>query len=225
MSERLDGMTLEEARARRAELDLERGIELNLAAKDVGPSARKKLAPVIRKFMRSAHPHRACMRACAKHGFFEDCAAGCATLKDIGTGTTKWRGRGGGKKHGVDMSLSDEGTVVPFLADDGGLDALSAMSDAELATFEAELDLADAYSTPALGPTGMTNARERQPEEPPNLRDSGEDEGGTRERCSTCEHFDGGTMCTLYRYGVRPEQVCDSWSSSAEHGGHLRIGN
>lgn len=65
----------------------------------VSPGARKKLDPLIKHYMGQAHPFAACKRDQLKHGLSEQHANGrCAVLKDLGTGTTKWRkgGRGGG---------------------------------------------------------------------------------------------------------------------------------
>jgi len=66
---------------------------------NVSASDRKKLSPLLKHYMGMAHPFTSCYKDQIKHGLSKDHAARrCAVLKDLGTGTTKWRK--GGKKKG-----------------------------------------------------------------------------------------------------------------------------
>ena len=59
---------------------------------NVSPSDRVKLRFLIAHYMKKAHPFTSCYRDQIKHGLTPDHAARrCAVLKDLGTGTTKWR--------------------------------------------------------------------------------------------------------------------------------------
>lgn len=59
---------------------------------DVTPADKKKLRPLILHYMKQPHPFTACVRDQIKHGVSPDHARRrCAVLKDLGTGTTKWR--------------------------------------------------------------------------------------------------------------------------------------
>ena len=59
---------------------------------DVSPADRKKLRFLIAHYMKKPHPFAACKRDQMKHGLSEEHAnRRCAVLKDLGTGTTKWR--------------------------------------------------------------------------------------------------------------------------------------
>lgn len=61
---------------------------------NVSASDKKKLSPLIKHYMGMAHPFTACVRDQKKHGLSDDHAKRrCAVLKDLGTGTTKWRGK------------------------------------------------------------------------------------------------------------------------------------
>lgn len=61
---------------------------------NVSASDRKKLSPLILYYMKKPHPFTSCYRDQIKHGLSPDHAARrCAVLKDLGRGTTKWRGR------------------------------------------------------------------------------------------------------------------------------------
>jgi hypothetical protein len=57
----------------------------------VGPEARHKLAGILKKYAKSAHPFADCVRDNRKR-FGAKTEGVCATLKDIIRGTTKWRG-------------------------------------------------------------------------------------------------------------------------------------
>lgn len=61
---------------------------------DVSAADLKKLRPLILHYMKKAHPFTACYKDQIKHGLSPGHAARrCAVLKDLGRGTTKWRGR------------------------------------------------------------------------------------------------------------------------------------
>ena len=59
----------------------------NVSAKD-----KLKLAGLIKHYMKMPHPFTACVRDQLKHGLAQDHAnRRCAVIKDLGTGSTKWR--------------------------------------------------------------------------------------------------------------------------------------
>lgn len=61
---------------------------------DVSPADRVKLRHLIAHYMKKKKPFTACYRDQIKHGLSPDHAARrCAVLKDLGRGTTKWRGK------------------------------------------------------------------------------------------------------------------------------------
>lgn len=65
----------------------------NVSAKD-----KKKLSGLIKHYMSMAHPFTRCVADQKRHGLSDGHAKRrCAVLKDLGTGTTKWR-KGGKKK-------------------------------------------------------------------------------------------------------------------------------
>lgn len=66
------------------------------AAENASPTDRQKLKGLIKFYMKKAHPFGACVRDNTKRFGKKGAERVCATLKDIGKGTTKWR-NGGGK--------------------------------------------------------------------------------------------------------------------------------
>lgn len=61
---------------------------------NVSPEDRRKLLPLLKYYRSKAHPFTACYRDQIKHGLTPDHAKRrCAVLKDLITGTTKWRGK------------------------------------------------------------------------------------------------------------------------------------
>lgn len=65
--------------------------------KQVTPENRKKVGPLVRHYMKQAHPFTACVNDNTKR-FGEDRAKRiCAVVKDMGKRTTKWRKGGSGK--------------------------------------------------------------------------------------------------------------------------------
>lgn len=85
---------------------------------NVSPADLKKLAPLLKHYRAKARPFRACYRDQIKHGLSPGHAARrCAVLKDLITGTTKWR-KGGKKRN---LSVEELRDIVD-LADASGLD-------------------------------------------------------------------------------------------------------
>ena len=79
----------------------------NVSAKD-----KLKLKGLLAHYMKMAHPFSACKRDQIKHGLSEDHAnRRCAVLKDVGTGTTKWRGKDSKK------AATDAGEAVVLTLD------------------------------------------------------------------------------------------------------------
>ncbi len=67
-------------------------VEVLLTQADVSPEDRKKLSGILAWMMRSPHPFTKCHKALLAHGWSDDRAKKtCAVLKDVATGTTKWR--------------------------------------------------------------------------------------------------------------------------------------
>ena len=59
----------------------------NVSAKD-----KLKLLPLLKHYRSKAHPFTACYNDPIKHGLSPDHAKrGCAVIKDLATGSTKWR--------------------------------------------------------------------------------------------------------------------------------------
>jgi hypothetical protein len=65
--------------------------------KQVGPADRKKIAPIVRHYMKSPHPFTACVRDNTKRFGPERAKRICAVVKDMGARTTKWRKGGKGR--------------------------------------------------------------------------------------------------------------------------------
>lgn len=100
---------------------------------NVSPADRKKLAPLIKHYMSKPKPFTACVRDQLKHGLTKDHAnRRCAVIKDLGTGTTKWRG-----KH----SLADEMDELLASVDQDKLALLLEIPDDELVRLYVENEL------------------------------------------------------------------------------------
>lgn len=93
------------------------------SSKDVGPAARKKLSGLIKYYMSKPHPFRACVKDNTKRFGVEGAKKVCATLKDIGEGTTHWR-KGGKASAEYDIDAMTDALVK---AADGNVDGLFAM--------------------------------------------------------------------------------------------------
>jgi hypothetical protein len=59
--------------------------------KQVTPENRKRINPIVRHYMKMAHPFTACVRDNTKRFGPERAKRICAVVKDMGAGTTKWR--------------------------------------------------------------------------------------------------------------------------------------
>lgn len=104
-----------------SDTDLDEYIDaiLQLGAKDVGPADRAKLKGLLAYYRKKQHPYTSCVRDNTKRFGPEGAARVCATLKDIMTGTTKWRK--GGKKKLADDPI-DEGRLLETLSFLEGVD-------------------------------------------------------------------------------------------------------
>jgi hypothetical protein len=89
--------------------------------KQVGADARKKLGPLVRHYMKQAHPFTSCVNDNTKRFGKDRAERVCAVLKDVGKGTTKWRK--GGK-----VSEADVDAVIDALVEAG----LECREDVEL---------------------------------------------------------------------------------------------
>lgn len=76
----------------------------------VGAHARDKLHNLIAYYMKKPHPFTACVRDNTKRFGPDGADKVCATLKDIGMGTTHWRGRGKALPEPADAVGNDEPT-------------------------------------------------------------------------------------------------------------------
>lgn len=94
-------------------------VNVSAAAKNVGPEARRKLSGLIKFYMSKPHPFAACVRDNTKRFGPEGAKRVCATLKDIGSGTTKWR-KGGGHK----AAFQDSAVDALIEAANGNVDGL-----------------------------------------------------------------------------------------------------
>jgi len=81
----------------------------------VGPEARRKIAPIVRHYMRKAHPFTACVRDNTKRFGRERAERVCAVVKDMGMRTTKWRGKRKGK---LTESPADDEAFIAELFDE-----------------------------------------------------------------------------------------------------------
>lgn len=97
--------------------------------KQVAPGDRKKIAPIVRHYMKSPHPFTACVRDITgktiggKPVTRERAERICAVVKDMGKRTTKWRPGGKVSEAGLDVdgyieSLFDE-VMAPVLDAEG----------------------------------------------------------------------------------------------------------
>jgi hypothetical protein len=130
--------TLDQAREARIDAQLDADIAKKLkgiSLEKVSPTARIKLRNILKKYARSAHPFRDCVRDNMKRFGPGRTEAVCATLKDQIKGNTKWRK--GGAKMG-------EGDLV---IDADVLLALNAISDIDLEEIFLEMRALDEHGT------------------------------------------------------------------------------
>jgi hypothetical protein len=89
---------LQQAREARLDRELDRYIDERLSkvtlAAPIPPAARVKLRGILKKYSRSAHPFRECVKDNLHRFGPGRTEALCATLKDQIKGTTKWRNGG-----------------------------------------------------------------------------------------------------------------------------------
>lgn len=110
---------------------LEAAAEHFSEADTVGPEARRKLMPILKKYAKSPHPFRACVKDNRKR-FGPRVNAVCAVLKDIIRGTTKWRGHPK-SDHGT-AGLSDGvGTCMVLDLDDDTFNIFEKLSQLDVA--------------------------------------------------------------------------------------------
>jgi hypothetical protein len=146
--------TLEQAREERLDREIDEMIARKIKAngvslESVGPAARVKLRGILKKYAKSAHPFRECVRDNMKRFGPGRTEAICATLKDTIKGTTKWR------KGGSNTSESDGLTI-----DADVLLALDAVSEIDLQEILLEARALDEHGTteavPLLEQTGKS---------------------------------------------------------------------
>lgn len=93
------------------------------SSKTVGPAARKRLQNLIKYYMSKPHPFDSCVKDNTKRFGAEGAKRVCATLKDIGEGTTKWR-KGGKTSAEFDVDAMVDSV---YAAADGNIDGLVEM--------------------------------------------------------------------------------------------------
>ncbi len=65
--------------------------------KQVGAGDRKKLSPLVRHYMKQAHPFTACVNDNTKRFGPDRAKRICAVVKDLGKRSTSWRKGGNGR--------------------------------------------------------------------------------------------------------------------------------
>jgi len=107
--------TLEQAREERFDREIDKMIsdkiaEANLAA-PISPVAKVKLRNILKKYAKSEHPFRECVRDNMKRFGPGRTEALCATLKDTIKGRKDWR-KGGGKAMASEGDLTIDADVL-----------------------------------------------------------------------------------------------------------------
>lgn len=125
-------------------------------ADTVGPAARKKLAPLVRHYMKKPHPFTSCVRDQVKHGLSQEHAERrCAVVKDIGAGTTKWRKGGKTEEQVVDAILHDlQEAGVTTDEDLQGIITYLQMNAIQPVLYDAHLKLEEAVQVRKAAKTG-----------------------------------------------------------------------
>ena len=93
---------------------IEEQLEVLLAARTVGPEARRKLAGLLKYYSKKKQPFRACVKDNMKRFGPGRTEAVCATLKDLMMGTTKWRNN---KRFAGSDNFSDNYVITDEVAD------------------------------------------------------------------------------------------------------------
>ncbi len=106
---------------------LDQSVDVALNQADVSPEDRKKLKGILKWMMKDPHPFAKCKKALLAHGWSESRAnKTCATLKDVATGTTKWRK---GAKLSLGVSNEDLAEVTSYFSDFTEEELIAAFSD------------------------------------------------------------------------------------------------
>ena len=93
---------------------IEEQLEVLLAARTVGPEARRKLGGLLKYYSKKKQPFRACVKDNMKRFGPGRTEAVCATLKDLMMGTTKWRNN---KRFAGSDNFSDNYVITDEVAD------------------------------------------------------------------------------------------------------------
>jgi hypothetical protein len=136
--------TLEQAREERLDREIDAMISERLSkahlAAPISPKAKVKLRGILKKYAKSAHPFRECVRDNMKRFGPGRTEAICATLKDTIRGGKDWR-------KGAHTS-EDDGLVI----DADVLLALDAVSEDDLQEIFLEIRALEEYQTPEAAP-------------------------------------------------------------------------
>jgi hypothetical protein len=143
--------TLEQAREERLNQEIDQMIsdriaKANLAA-PIAPGARVKLRNILKKYAKSAHPFRECVKDNMKRFGPGRTEAVCATLKDQIKGNKNWR------KGGANTSESD------LVIDADVLLALDAVSEYDLQEIFLEVRALEEHQTTEAVPLLDANGR------------------------------------------------------------------
>lgn len=150
--------------------------------KQIGPRESKKLAPLVRHYMKQAHPFTACVRDNTKRFGKERAERICAVVKDKGHRGTGWRGKSKEAEDAVATAIAGaqqrleeietllgDGAAVELAereADgDPLLDALAegARADLDLIEVWTETDVPGGPVQEALEPVGLAPLQEMAP--------------------------------------------------------------
>jgi len=138
--------TLQQAREERFDREIDKMISDRIAeaklAAPIPPTAKVKLRGILKKYAKSPHPFRACVRDNMKRFGPGRTEAICATLKDTIKGNKDWR-KGGGA-----MTAEDDGLVI----DADVLLALDAISEIDLQEIFLEIRALEEHQTTEAAP-------------------------------------------------------------------------
>lgn len=146
--------TLEQAREKRFDREIDKMISDKLAeaklAAPISPTAKVKLRNILKKYAKSDHPFRDCVKDNMSRFGPGRTEALCATLKDTIKGNKNWR-KGGGSAMASDEDLVVDSDVVL---------ALDAISDIDLQEIFLEARALEEHQTveavPLLEVTGLS---------------------------------------------------------------------